>query len=452
MLSPSRELSLLTKLAGPVFLAQIAQISMALVDTVMAGAASAVDMAGVAVATAFWNPTILFCQGILMAITPLVAQALGAGEREGLGVFVRQGLWIGAGLSLLGMGVLYGVACYIPAYGGMEPELARLSSGYLKAIMWGVPGIMIYCVMRTFQEGHGRTRPAMLAGFAGLCLNIPLNYIFVFGKLGMPALGGIGCGVASAVVCWLMAAIMVLSVRRSAPRAIRWQPLIPAVALRLVRIGLPGAFALLVEVSSFALIALLIAPLGATVVAGHQVAMNVSSLLFMLPLSMGAATTIRIGTYLGEGDLPGARRVRRIGLVFAIVNSLVVATFIYFCRHYIAAMYINDAAVRALAASLMLYTALYQVPDCIQMLSMAGMRGYNDTRAIMYISFLSYWVISLPLGYILALTNLLCQAMGVTGFWVAIILGLGVASSLYLIRVRFLERLPLAAVRARIAR
>ena len=438
-------------LALPVFLAQIAQTSMGFVDTVVAGKASPTDMASVAVASSFWMPTMLFGQGMLMAITPLVAQTLGADSRGAVGRFLRQGAWLALFIAALLMAVIYGISLGVLHMDRVEPDLARLTSGYLQAIMWGLPGLMLYCAQRAFLEGHGRTRPAMLAGFIGLGVNIPLNFVFVFGWLGAPALGGVGCGVASAVVCWVMSFVMFLSVRRFKPRAWRFEALQLSLALRIARIGLPGAFAMLVETLSFAIIAVLIAPLGTAVVAGHQVAMNVSGLVFMLPLSLGVATTIRVGSNLGEGDLAGARTARRTALCLALGMAALTAAVLLFGRRYIPLVYTDDAAVIALASMLLVYDAIYQFSDATQVVSMAALRGYNDTRAIFGIAFISYWLISLPLGYGLGLTSwILPRPLGVVGFWIAIIFGLTCAAFLVLWRLARLERLPLEAVRAKI--
>ncbi len=440
-------------LALPVFLAQIAQTSMGFVDTVVAGQAGATDMASVAVASSFWMPTMLFGQGMLMAVTPLVAQTLGADSRGAVGHFLRQGAWLALFVAALLMAVMYGISLGVLHMDSVEPELARLTSGYLQATLWGLPGLMLYCVQRAFLEGHGRTRPAMLAGFVGLGVNIPLNFVFVFGLLGAPALGGVGCGVASAAVCWVMSFVMFLSVRCFKPRAWRFEALQPSLVLRVARIGLPGAFAMLVETLSFAIIAVLIAPLGTAVVAGHQVAMNVSGLVFMLPLSLGVAATIRVGSNLGEGDLAGARTARRTALCLALGMAALTASGLLFGRRYIPLIYTDDAAVIALASILLVYDAVYQFSDAAQVVSMAALRGYNDTRAIFGIAFVSYWLISLPLGYGLALTSwILPRPLGVEGFWVAIIFGLTCAAFLVLWRLARLERLPPEAVRAKISK
>lgn len=447
------EARILVTLAAPVFLAQIAQTSMGFVDIVVAGRSSATDMAAVAVASSFWMPTMLFGQGMLMAITPLVAQTLGAGRSEGVGRFLRQGAWLALIVAALLMVIIYGISLAVLDMDRVEPALARQTSGYLQAIMWGLPGLMLYCAQRAFLEGQGRTRPAMLAGFAGLLVNIPLNFIFVFGLLGAPALGGVGCGVASAVVCWVMSFVMLLSVRRFNRRALRFEAFQAAVVLRMVRIGLPGAFAMLVETLSFAIIAVLIAPLGTAVVAGHQVALNVSGLVFMLPLSLGVATTIRVGANLGEGNLAGAQTARWTGLGLAMAMAVLTATVLFIWRYPIARVYTDDGAVIALAAMLLIYDAIYQISDATQVVSMAALRGYNDTRAIFAIAFVSYWVISLPLGYALSLTTwILPEPMGVVGFWIGIIFGLTCAAVLVLWRLARLEKMPLEAVKAKINR
>ncbi len=444
-------------LALPVFLAQVAQLSMGFVDTVVAGRAGAADMAAVAVGASFWMPGVLFGQGLLMAITPLVAQTLGAGEkggaRDGVEVYLGQGLWLALALGLLLMAVFGAVALALGAWRALDPRLAALAAGYLGYIAWGAPGMMLYCMLRAFLEGHGRTRPAMVAGFVGLALNIPLNFVFVFGLLGMPALGGAGCGLASAIVCWVMAGVMLLPVRRLSPGFPRREPVIARVMLRLARIGLPGAFALLMEVSVFAVIAVLLAPLGAAVVAGHQVALNVSGMVFIVPLSLGSAATILVGSRLGRGDQPGARRAHRVALGLGVGLACVSAALVLLFRYPLARVYTDNPDVIALAALLMVYNALYQISDAVQMTTICSLRGYNDTRAIFAMTFVSYWLIALPLGCLLGLTPYLAgRPLGAVGFWIAIIVGLSCAAVLSLLRLRALERLTPDALRAKISR
>ena len=440
-------------LAVPVFLGQIAQIAMSFVDTVVAGRAGAVDMAAVAVATSFWIPGTMFGQGLIMAITPLVAQSLGAGNRMESRHFLRQGLWLAAAISLLLMAVFLVISKTITLWGTMDALLAKKTSEYLFAVLWGVPALMLFVVQRCFLEGHGRTRPAMVAGFVGLALNVPLNIIFVFGKFGLPAMGAPGCGVATAILFWFMAASMTFFVRRTDRPAFAAEKASAAVLKRIVRIGLPGAFAMLNETAAFALIALIVSPLGVTPVAGHQIAINVSAFVWMCPFSIGSAATIRVGTLLGAGDVEGSKRARLTALTITLIMACVLAVLIYLVRHPVSALYTEDQAVIQMASLLLICEVFYQFPDGVQTNTLCALRGWNDTRAIFCISFIAYWVVSLPLGWVLCMTDWMTEKpLGVLGFWVALIVGLSVAAVLYLLRIHKLEHLSVDAMKKKIGR
>lgn len=206
----------LLALAIPVILAQVAQTAMGFVDTVMAGAVSATDMAAVAVGTSIWLPAILFGHGLLLALTPTVAQLNGSGRRERIAEQVRQGYWMAIAVALLIMVVLWNAGYLINTMHDIDPELAAKAEGYLHALLWGAPGYLLFQVMRNQCEGLSKTKPAMLLGFLGLMVNIPLNYVFIYGHFGMPALGGVGCGVATASVYWVMFLVMRFWVKRMA--------------------------------------------------------------------------------------------------------------------------------------------------------------------------------------------------------------------------------------------
>lgn len=448
-----REARTLLFLALPVFLGQIAQIGMSFVDTVVAGRSGAVDMAAVAVATSFWIPGIMFGQGLIMATTPLVAQTLGAGNRKESRRFLRQGIWLSAVISMLLMAIFLFISSTITIWGKMDALLAQKTSEYLFAVLWGVPALMLFCVQRSFLEGHGQTRPAMVAGFIGLALNIPLNIVFVFGKFGLPAMGAAGCGVATAILFWFMAASMLFFVRRTDRQALAVERPSADILKRVIGIGLPGAFAVLNETAAFALIALMVAPLGVTTVAGHQIAINISAFVWMCPFSIGSASTIRVGTMLGAGNIAAAKRIRLTALALTLIMACFLATLLYFFRYHLASLYNDDTAVIHMAGLLLICEVFYQFPDGIQTNTLCSLRGWNDTRAIFCISFVAYWVLSIPLGWILCMTDLLTPApLGVLGFWVALILGLSVAALLYLIRIHRLEQLSVEAMRIKIGK
>lgn len=426
-------------LAVPALLAQVAMISMGFVD-----------MAAVALAGSLWVPLVLFGQGLLLAVTPCVAQLRGAGavrnadHLQGVGHVMRQGVWMALAISVP-LILIVNLLSHHLADMGVEGDLGVMTGQYLRAIVWGAPAYLLFVALRCGMEGMALMRPAMFAGFMGLLINIPSNYVLIFGKLGLPALGGPGTGVATAIVYWVMFFTMVVYVfRQPHLRALMvlraWERPVWATLKKLVGIGFPGALAMLFEVTLFAAVALLIAPLGAIQVAGHQVALNFSSLLFMVPMSIGTAATIRTGFAIGRKSVDGVRTASRSSWLLACMAAVCTATVTALWRGQIAAVYNDDPAVLGLAAHLLLFAATYQLTDAIQVVSVGILRGYNDTRAILCVTLVSYWVFALPLGYTLGRTHLWGAPLGPQGFWTAFIVGVSIAAVLLFFRVRVLER------------
>ena len=447
----------LLALAIPVILAQVAQTAMGFVDTIMAGAVSATDMAAVAVGTSIWLPAILFGHGLLLALTPTVAQLNGSGRRERIAEQIRQGYWLALFVSLLIMVLLWHAGYLIRAMHDIDPLLALKAEGYLHALLFGAPGYLFFQVLRNQCEGLSKTKPGMVLGFLGLMVNIPLNYIFIYGHFGMPALGGVGCGVATASVYWVMFICMRFWIRRM--RTMRdihltssWSPPSRPILTRLMTLGLPVALALFFEVTLFAVVALLVSPLGIVNVAGHQIALNFSSLMFVLPLSLGVATTIRVGYRLGQGSTEQAKvaawTAQGVGISMAALTALFTVTF----RHQIALLYNDNPEVVTLAAQLMLLAAIYQFSDSIQVIGSGILRGYKDTRSIFFITFIAYWLLGLPAGYLLALNDWLVPRMGPAGFWCGFIVGLTSAAVMMIWRIRRLQQSPAEVILTRAAR
>ncbi|MFC3914204.1 MATE family efflux transporter [Pseudaeromonas sharmana] len=430
----------LVRLASPILIAQVAQTAMTLVDTIMAGQVSATDLAAVSVAASFWLPIVLFVQGIIMALTPIVAQLNGAQKAHDIPAAVSQGFW----LSLIAipptMLLLY-LTPLLLASMQVEPALAAKTAGFLHAMMWGVPAFVGYQVLRNYTEGLSHTIPTMFIGFVGLMVNIPANYVFIHGKFGMPALGGVGCGVASALVFWAMFLSMLWYVRHAdfyhrTRLFCHWYRPDWVQIGRIFRLGFPIALALFCEVTLFTLVALLLAPLGSQIVASHQVALNFSSLIFMLPLSLGFAVTIRVGHAIGEQDPAQAKLAALSGLGLGLFLALFTAFFTIIGRHWIAHQYSQDPVVITLAAQLMIFAAVYQLSDTVQVVSSSALRGYKDTKAIFLITMLAYWGLGLPTGIILGLTDWICPKMGPFGFWIGFIVGLSSAALMLGTRLR----------------
>ncbi|QWL04311.1 MATE family efflux transporter, partial [Shewanella indica] len=434
----------LVQLALPVLIAQLTQTMMGFIDTLMAGRVSAVDMAAVAVGTSLWLPAILFVQGLLLAFTPMFAHHHGANNQKAIQPLAFQAAYI-AITGALGVMLFLASAPHILDWMELEPELKRLTIGYLDGILWGAPAFVLYQVLRGCSEGISYTLPTMVIGFVGLAVNIPANYIFINGHFGMPAMGGAGCGVATALVFWAMLFAMAIYMQwhkrfaELAPFKAFHKPHLHTI-VEMTKLGMPIAMALFFEVSLFAVIALLLAPLGATVVAGHQIALNFSSIVFMLPLSIGIAVSIRVGYYLGRGQSEVSALVTKVGLSIAFSLAMLTAVATVVFRYEIALLYNDNPEVVTLAGSLMLMAALYQLSDSIQVVAAGALRGYKDTRSAFFITLFAYWAVGMTLGYVLAYTDFLVPAMGAHGFWIGLIAGLTVAAILFAIRLRYIQK------------
>ena len=445
----------LIKISLPILLAQIAQNSMGLADTIMAGRVSSTDMAAISVGASIWMPLVLFGQGLLLALPPTISYLNGSGQRHRIAHQVRQGIWLVLGVSIpLGLLIYF---CEIPLqYMQMESKMSDLARDYLHAMLWGLPAYLMLINFRCLNDGIAKTKPAMVITFLGLLLNIPLNYIFIYGKFGMPAFGAVGCGIATAIVNWAMCLMMMFySYTNAQERSLKvFSQLIempnPKTLKKLLRLGLPIAIALCCEVALFALTSLMLSPLGSTVVASHQITLNTSSFIFMFPLSIGMATTILVGQALGAGSPQNAKKMSYAALLLGLTVTIITALITIFFRYEIASIFVTDEIVIAMAANLLLFAALYQFSDTIQMVVGGILRGYKDTKVILYITLFSYWVIGVPLGYTLGRTDCLVPRIDAKGFWIAFVVSLTFAAILLSLRMKKMQAMTDNAILQRL--
>ncbi len=436
----SNELKALLALSLPLIAAQISQSAMGFVDTVMSGRVSSLDLAAVAMGSSIWFPAFLFMLGILMAVTPTVAQLCGAGKKAEIGAHVRQALLLGIILSL-GVLVLLRNAAPLLVWMDVDPQARPLTLAYLAGVSWGMPAIAIFFTLRHFSEGLSLTKPSMVISLFGLGFNCLANYILIYGKLGFPALGGAGCGWATALTMWLMCLCMLVTVRhgrgyRSAGLFDCWPRLDYGKLLQLLKLGLPIGCSLWIEAGIFAVIALLIGSLGADMVAAHQISLSFSSLVFMVPMSISSAISVRVGRAIGQQDFRLARLAgyTGIGLTALIAISSAGLTLIFPAT--IASIYTRNPEVAAMATGLLMLAAMFQLSDAVQVSTAGALRGYKDTRVPMAMLIVAYWLIGLPLGYSLGLTSLGPGPMGAAGFWIGLIAGLTAAAILLSLRLR----------------
>ncbi|WP_341205727.1 MATE family efflux transporter [uncultured Psychrosphaera sp.] len=439
------EVKHILKLAIPLLLTQITASLMFFTDTVMASRAGHVDMASVSIATGIWSPVIFSAQGLLIAITPVIAHLFGSSKNNNnqaqMVSTLFQGAYIAAAITLVIVCLFQFV--HIPLENlDLETELHDKSIGYLNYVVWGILPTCLFFALRGFCEGIGVTKPALIVSVIALLANIPLNYIFVFGKLGAPELGGAGCGLATAIVQWisLISLLIYFNISRNLkPFQIFKHPEKPnpESIKMLTKLGTPIALSLLFESSLFAFMALFIAPLGSIAVAGHQVAFSYSAVVFMFPLSLAMAATIRVGYLKGVGDLDKLKYSIKTCFFMAVSFGTLVMLTTFFFREQIILIYTSKPEVVALAASILVITAIYQLPDAIQVMAAGVFKGLKITKPLFYITFISYWPIGFTLGYLLGRTDHIVPAMGPQGFWVGTVIGLSTASVLFLIWLKF---------------
>ncbi len=429
------EIKRLFTLMLPILITQFSQAGLGLIDTIMAGHLSAQDLAAIAVGVGLWIPVMLLFSGIMIATTPLVAEANGARTPEKIATIARQSLWVALVLGIFAGLVLQALPLLLPVLGVPE-SLQPKASLFLHAIGFGMPAVTMYAALRGYSEAIGYPRPVTAISLIALVVLIPLNYLFMYGWGPIPALGSAGCGFATAILQWLMLITLALYIlKNKAYRATQpfgqWEKINAYWLKRILKLGLPIGLAIFFEVSIFSTAAIVLSPLGETIVAAHQIAISITSQLFMIPMSLAIALTIRVGTYYGEKNWVAMRQVQWIGLATATVLALLTMLLLWFFKGEIVSLYTSDLQVTQIALYLVLFAIAYQMMDAWQISAAGCLRGMQDTKGPMWITMLAYWVIAFPVGVYLSRFG----TMGAAGVWVGLIVGLSVACVLLLIRL-----------------
>lgn len=442
------------RLGSPILIGQMAQMLNGVIDTIMAGRAGASDLAGVAIGNSLWVPLFLFVMGLLNATQPIISEHRGARKFSKILPVTWNAIYIAIAASVISGALLTHVSPVLTLI-QLDSESARITTGYLKAFSLGLPAIFILVAIRGLTDGLGHTKIFMSFALLTACINTPLNYVFIYGKLGIPAMGGIGCGWATAISQW--SALLLLAVYLHYSRWFKdyhlwrqWMPPKMKNLSEILRLGIPIGFTIFVEATMFAVVALLIAPLGTAVVAGHQIALNVISILFMVPLSLGLALTLRISFLVGAKQPETARLVARSSIFLVLIIALILGSLLFVFATPIAALYSTDPIVIGIAATLLGYGAMFQAADILQVVAISALRGYKDTKISAYIMLVSFWVIGIPVGYVLTYKDWIVPALGAPGFWIGLIAGLSNAAFWLLIRLFIFSKKSLprqAAVR-----
>lgn len=437
-----KKLTLFLSILWPIMVTQISLYAMNLVDTMMSGRVGTDDLAGVAIGSSLWLPIFTGINGILLAVTPIVAQYLGKKQHDKIHYSVTQSLYLAVILSILVVVIGYFVLDAILTFMDLDSGVHRIAFHYLVGLSLGIIPLFLSNVLRNFFDGQGYTRITMFITILAVPFNVLLNYGFIFGNFGLPAFGGIGAGYATAATYWIILFFSILMTFklesvRNYQLFVKWVKPSWTVWKEQLSIGIPIGLSIFFEASIFSVVTLFIGTMFSTVtIAANQIVLSFTSLIFMIPLSISMALTIVIGFSVGGSKFQTAKQYSYIGVLGGIGFLMVGAVFLYFFREPIAYLYTQDPNVVALAGQIFIIAIFYQISDAAQVGLQGVLRGYKDVKLPFIITFIAYWIIGIPTGYSLAAYT----ELGPFGFWIGISLGLTFAAIGFLFRLRVVQR------------
>lgn len=425
----------------PILITQISMNLMTFFDAMMSGRFSAVDLAGVAIGASLWVPLSTGINGIVLAITPIIAHLIGGRAEKDVPKVIQQGIYLAIVLSILIMTIGAIALDPILSLMDLESEVRHVAKYYLFTLGIGIIPLFIFNTIRCFMDGLGQTRTSMIIILISLPLNVIFNYIFIFGKLGVPALGGIGAGIATAITYFIVCIIALLFLQRIQPFKkfavfAKWfKPSLKQWRNQL-KIGIPIGAAIFFETSIFSAVTLLMSVYSTNTIAAHQAAMNFASVLYMIPLSVGMALTIAVGFEAGAKRYQDARTYGYIGMSGGLFIALFAGGILYLLNGPVAALYNADPEVIELTKQFIFFAIFYQLADAFGAPIQGALRGYKDVNMTLIIALISYWVIGLPVGWLLANYTTLEPF----GYWVGIIVGLSCGAIALLWRLLYIQK------------
>jgi MATE family multidrug resistance protein len=434
MLPTSSDLRAMLRLAFPVAAVQLGVMAMGVVDTVMVGHLSPTALASAALGNLYFFIAGIFGQGTLMALDPVISQAVGARDEQAVSRALQRGLVLSLALTV------FTVATFVPVQWVLSllrqpPEAIPDAAAYVRIAIPGVFPFYAFIVFRQSLQAMGRVAPVLWTVLMANALNAGLNWIFIYGNLGSPPLGVAGSSVATSISRWVMALVLLgFGGRELSHHLTPWRSETGAVQplMRMLRLGVPIGLQYLLEYGAFAAAALLMGVLGTTQMAAHQIAINLASFTFMVPLGVSTATAVLVGQAIGAGDEARARRSAIAGIVIGTSFMCASALAFRLFPSALARTYTGDAMVIALAATLIPIAGVFQVFDGIQAVAAGVLRGIGDTHAPAIINVVGFWLIGLPVSWVLAFR----MGGGAVGLWWGIVVGLAAVATILMARVR----------------
>lgn len=424
----------LLRLAIPIVTVQVGLMLMGVIDTIMVGHISAEALAAVALGNLYFFAIGTFCIGVLLALDPIIAQAVGARDHAGIARGMQRGFWIAGGLTVFMSALLPFSGIVLTAF-RQPAEVVPIAATYVLVILPSVLPFLAFTVLRQSMQAMGHLAPIVWTIIGANVLNLLLNWILIYGRLGIPALGVTGAALATTISRFVMIAAMLLAgwsylhtyfQRRN--DVVLLKPIV-----RMLKLGLPIGVAAFLEFSNFAGIALLMGFLGTNEVAAHQVAINIASLTFMVPMGVGAAASVLIGNAIGRSDTPGARRFAKAALMLGVGFMSVSACVMLAVPDLLANIYTDETAVLAIAVTLLPVAGVFQIFDGLQVVGAGVLRGTGDTRVPMMIGLAGFWLIGMPISIYFGLYT---DARAV-GLWWGFVAGLASVAILLLFRIRW---------------
>lgn len=425
----------------PILITQVFLYLMTFFDILMTSKYDIGHLAGVSIGSSLWVPVYTGLTGILISITPIVAHYIGGNKKEQVRPSVQQGILVAIVMSaIVYLLIFLGTDAVLSRMDLTEVE-RRIAASYLKTISIGLVPLFIYSVLRGFIDALGLTRVTMLITLISAPINIFLNYVFIFGNFGMPELGGTGAALASAITYWLVLGITVSLILRL-PSIQQYQIFRGFAGVdrkriwTIIAMGVPIGLSIFAETTIFSAVTLFMTRYSTEILSAHQIALNFTSLLYMIPLSIAMGATILVGQAAGANKMREATHYAWLSVSLAVFISFLSASVLYFFRETIGLFYTENTNVLAYTAEFLIFAALFQLSDAIQAPVQGALRGYKDVKITFIMAIVSYWIIGLPLGHYLAVTTEFAQY----GYWIGLIAGLTAGALTLTIRLLIVQK------------
>lgn len=413
---------------------QLGQITVYLADNLMVGRLGAEALASVSLAVAIIAVPTVIGMGIAVALPTLISEAEGAGEKKKISQYFKHGMVINIAIAVVSCLLIFLGLPFLERI-GQDPDVVVLAREYMMVSAVGLIPMMIFLTFRGFSDGMSETKPPMIAMLLGNVLNVGLNYLLIFGKFGFPMMGVEGAALASLIARVSMIVFLIILLLQwkdlwSYIKVCNFARYQKQMAKRIFEIGLPSSLQYFFEISAFSGAALIMGMVSKNAQAAHQIAINLSSITFMICSGLAMASTIRIGNQLGKKDYVALRSAGLSAFLQVTLIMLVCSVIFVLFRAYLPLLYIDDMVVVEIAALLLIFAAIFQVPDGLQVTALSALRGLQDVKIPTYITFFSYYLVGIPISYFSAITF----GMGAPGVWMGLLIGLFISATLLILR------------------